>query len=152
MRDIPEIVRLERASETAAHWSEAQYESLFAVSEGPGSRLGLIAEKNAPSDAPAGSSKVLAFLVARAIAGEWELENVVVDIEARGNGIGTRLIQELLARVQRAGGNSIFLEVRETNVAARALYEKLGFRCTGRRKSYYNNPIEDAILYSRRLP
>ena len=50
-----------------------------------------------------------------------------------------------------AQADSLFLEVRESNTAARKLYEKLGFRETGRRKAYYSNPIEEAILYSKTL-
>ena len=55
----------------------------------------------------------------------------------------------LLVRTQNTNSESVFLEVRESNSAARSLYEKLGFQQTGRRKSYYANPIEDAILYSK---
>jgi ribosomal-protein-alanine N-acetyltransferase len=43
----------------------------------------------------------------------------------------------------------VFLEVRESNSAARTLYEKAGFEATGLRKSYYANPVEDAVLYRR---
>ena len=46
----------------------------------------------------------------------------------------------------------MFLEVRESNIAARKLYEKAGFEPTGRRKSYYTDPLEDALLYRRSLP
>jgi ribosomal-protein-alanine N-acetyltransferase len=43
--------------------------------------------------------------------------------------------------------SSVFLEVRESNAPARALYENAGFKQTGRRPSYYTSPLEDAILY-----
>jgi ribosomal-protein-alanine N-acetyltransferase len=45
----------------------------------------------------------------------------------------------------------VFLEVRESNAAARTLYENAGFEQTGRRRSYYTSPLEDAILYRRTL-
>ena len=65
--------------------------------------------------------------------------------------MATRLLGELTTRVQEAGGESIFLEVRESNRGARVLYEKSGFAETGRRKGYYTNPPEDAILCRRRM-
>lgn len=94
---------------------------------------------------------VLGFLVARQVAGEWELENIVVAEEFRGKGVGTQLLRELLTQAQKGNSDSVFLEVRESNAPARHFYQKLGFRETGRRKAYYSNPAEDAILYGRTL-
>jgi ribosomal protein S18 acetylase RimI-like enzyme len=56
-------------------------------------------------------------------------------------------LQRLLVRAQEANSKSVFLEVRESNAGARALYEKTGFQPTGRRNSYYTDPPEDAVLY-----
>jgi ribosomal-protein-alanine N-acetyltransferase len=53
----------------------------------------------------------------------------------------------LLSAARETNSDSVFLEVRESNVAARSLYEKAGFEQEGRRKSYYTNPMEDAVLY-----
>lgn len=90
---------------------------------------------------------VVGFLVARGIASEWELENIVVASDARGKGIGMALLRFLQARVREAGGAPIHLEVRDSNAAARHLYEKAGFLQSGRRKAYYTDPSDDAILY-----
>ncbi len=65
---------------------------------------------------------------------------------ARRKGLGKRLLQALLDAA-RETKSSVFLEVRESNAAARALYENAGFEQTGRRPSYYTSPLEDAILY-----
>jgi len=135
---------LERSSDGAAHWSEPQYQSLIGAKSADISTLALVAEFRA-------NPTVVGFLIARYVAQEWELENIVVAPEERGKGIGTRLMEELLARAQHANSEAVFLEVRESNSAAISLYGKLGFQQIGRRKSYYNNPVEDAILYRRNI-
>ena len=56
------------------------------------------------------------------------------------------LLNELIAHARAKNGSGIFLEVRESNQSARGLYRKMGFEETGRRKGYYANPAEDAIL------
>lgn len=97
--------------------------------------------------AEATATKILGFLVAQHIAPDWELENMVVTPELQRAGIGHRLLVALIETAKQTSSEAVFLEVRESNVAARGLYENCGFRQTGRRKSYYSNPLEDAILY-----
>lgn len=79
------------------------------------------------------------------------MENIVVCQAARRKGLGLRLLDTLLTNAKETNSAPMFLEVRESNTAARGLYQKAGFRETGRRKSYYTNPTEDAILYARNL-
>jgi len=138
------MLRLERSSNGAAHWSESQYQSLIGVKDADISTVALVAECEA-------NPAVIGFLIARSVAPDWELENIVVAPEARGKGIGTRLMEGLLARASQTNGGSVFLEVRESNAAAISLYKKLGFQQTGWRKSYYSNPVEDALLYCKNL-
>jgi ribosomal-protein-alanine N-acetyltransferase len=57
-----------------------------------------------------------------------------------------------MVAAKRTNSTSVFLEVRESNTAARTLYERAGFEQSGRRESYYTNPPEDAILYRFTLP
>ena len=78
---------------------------------------------------------------------EWEIENIAVAGPARRRGLGTRLLGELLDLARGRGADAVFLEVRESNHAARALYEKWAFLESGRRRGYYKDPEEDAILY-----
>jgi [ribosomal protein S18]-alanine N-acetyltransferase len=86
---------------------------------------------------------VAGFLVARATApDEWEILNVAVAPEHRRRGVAAALILGL--RGEAPG--DYFLEVRESNSGARALYEKLGFRAAGKRPGYYENPPEDAVV------
>jgi len=95
--------------------------------------------------------EVVGFLIARCLASECEIENIVVDDRHKHRGIGTALVRRLLSEAEAAGATSIILEVRESNLPARRLYESIGFTSEGRRKSYYPDPIEDAILYRRSL-
>ena len=137
--DVPAMMALERHAVTAAHWSEADYQRLFApVAE----RVALVLEE----------AQVEAFIVARGVGTEWEIENVAVAGTARRRGLGARLLAELLERAHKAGARNVFLEVRESNRAARALYEKWAFVESGRRKCYYRAPDEDAILYRFAFP
>jgi ribosomal-protein-alanine acetyltransferase len=135
--DIPAMMALEKQAATAAHWSREQYETAF--SNQPPSRVVLILEKEAGA---------LGFIAGRAMGEEWEAENIAVAGPARRRGLGTRLLGEFLDLARGRGAEAVFLEVRESNFAARRLYEKWAFVETGRRKGYYREPEEDAIVYS----
>jgi [ribosomal protein S18]-alanine N-acetyltransferase len=136
LADVPAILAIERQSATAAHWSADEYQRR--VDTG----FVLLGET---------AEGICGFVCARVVAGEWEIENVVVASELRRRGVGGELVRELLRQAEIAGGTAVWLEVRESNVAARGLYEKHGFRETGRRREYYKDPSEDAILYSFRF-
>jgi ribosomal-protein-alanine acetyltransferase len=128
---------------------------MFLPKKGDPQRLVLVAdglaEERSGSGAEANSTPVLGFLVARHLAPEWELENIVVSPSARRTGLGARLFDALLTRARETNSYAVFLEVRESNAAARSLYEKAGFEPTGFRKAYYTNPQEDAVLYRLNL-
>ena len=144
MQDVAEMILLERQCPTTAHWTEQQYLDLFAARGESPARLALVAEED-------GASTLAGFLVARNVPPDWELENIVVAPTFRRMGIGKKLIDALLVQAQHTDSEAVFLEVRESNTAARCLYENLGFRETGRRKAYYANPSEDAVLYTKTL-
>jgi [ribosomal protein S18]-alanine N-acetyltransferase len=95
------------------------------------------------------AGEVCGFICARVVAGEWEIENVVVAEKFRRCGIAAELMCSLIAQWENSAGSAVLLEVRESNAAARALYTKCGFRESGRRRAYYRDPVEDAILYAR---
>jgi [ribosomal protein S18]-alanine N-acetyltransferase len=138
--DIAAMMALERHAVTAAHWDRLSYSQLFAVTGAR--RLPLVIETEAG---------VQGFLVARVIGAEWEIENLAIAGLARRHGLGTRLVGEFLDQAKAEGAEAVFLEVRESNLAARALYEKWAFLEDGRRRDYYSGPREDAILYRLRL-
>jgi ribosomal-protein-alanine N-acetyltransferase len=158
LADLPSLLVLERQCPTAAHWSEQQYEKLFHPAAESPINLVLVAdfigEVCSPPDSTTSSTAnhgIRAFLVARHIAPEWELENIVVAPQARRTGLGTQLLATLFERARKSSSQSVFLEVRESNAAARSLYEKAGFRLTAFRQSYYTNPREDAAVYTHGL-
>ncbi len=128
------MMALERHAVTAAHWSREQYETAFESDV----REVLVLEEG---------SAVQGFLVGRRVDAEWEIENVAVAGPARRNGLGTRLVGEFLNLARSQGAQSVYLEVRESNQAARLLYKKWAFVESGRRKDYYRDPEEDAVLY-----
>ena len=139
---------LQQACASAAHWTEAQYQNLFNNEIPESSRLLLLIDE--PLMFPEKTESTLfGFLVARRIDDEWELENIAVAPAARRKAIGTRLLGEFFHLARQASGKSIFLEVRESNHSARAFYEKFEFTQIARRKAYYQNPPEDALIYRR---
>ena len=90
--------------------------------------------------------EVAGYLVFSAILDEGSVDNIAVAPTFRRRGIANALINDAKARARRDGLSVIYLEVRASNEAAIALYEKHGFREAGRRRGYYEKPREDAIL------
>jgi [ribosomal protein S18]-alanine N-acetyltransferase len=134
--DLAAMMALERHAATAAHWTVEQYEVVFRASSLD--RLAMLIEEE---------SQVQGFVIARVVGEEWEIENMAIAGPVRRRGLGTRLFGELLDLARAKGVRAVFLEVRESNRAARALYEKWAFLESGKRKRYYKDPEEDAVLY-----
>lgn len=154
--DQPRLVEIAAHSATAAQWNQAEYLKLFSLDAPEAqtqveagtqtqsrSRTALVVEQDA---------SVVGFIVGRQVEDEWEIENIAVTGTARHRGLGSRLVGELLDLVRSRGGKSVFLEVRESNRAARSLYEKWAFIEVGRRKTYYQNPAEDALVLKFKFP
>ena len=90
--------------------------------------------------------KVAGYVGSQSVMGESDMMNVAVHPDFRRQGIGERLILELIDHLANRGNHSLTLEVRASNVSAIALYRKLGFVQVGLRKNYYRNPKEDALI------
>src|SRR5579864_607183 len=151
--DLPRLVEIASHSATAAQWNQAEYLKLFPtdkveVRHQDDSHIVNSLSQAQPRTALVveHSGNVVGFIVWRQVEDEWEIENVAVTGSARRCGLGSRLVGELLDLVRSRGGKSVFLEVRESNGAARSLYEKWAFLEVGRRKMYYQNPAEDALV------
>ncbi len=89
---------------------------------------------------------VAGYAIAHVAADEGEILNLGVAAAHRRRGVGRRLVQAMVATLAARGAAAVYLEVRESNAAARGLYQELGFREVGRRSRYYRQPVEDAIL------
>lgn len=89
---------------------------------------------------------VAGYVVAHHAADEGEILNLGVTPGHRRGGVGRALVRSVLGELARRMVKVAFLEVRESNTAARRLYESLGFVAVGRRLRYYRRPIEDAVI------
>lgn len=94
--------------------------------------------------------KVVGYFYAQNIVGEVTLLNIAVDPNEQGKGYGKQLIEGFLSMCEQANADSAWLEVRESNTRASALYEAVGFNEVDRRINYYPTPTgkEDAIIMS----
>ena len=79
------------------------------------------------------------------------INHLAVLPELRGQGLGTQLLEAVIAEAAHLGAILLTLEVRQSNEPALRLYEKAGFYREGVRKNYYTNPIEDALILSRKI-
>jgi ribosomal-protein-alanine N-acetyltransferase len=136
LHEVPELIAIELQAPSASHWTPGQYNKL--VRDG----VVVVAEQ---------AGQLCGFICAKAVAGEWEIENVVVATAFLRCGIASELLLALIERAKNEAASAILLEVRESNFPARGLYEKHDFREVGRRRQYYGDPAEDAILYALRF-
>jgi ribosomal-protein-alanine N-acetyltransferase len=97
------------------------------------------------------AGEVLGYVVAWFVADEGEIANLAVAPAGWGSGIGRALLDAALAQAKQRGIESVYLEVRDSNVRARRLYKSRGFEEVGRRTKYYRRPVEDAIVLRRML-
>jgi ribosomal-protein-alanine N-acetyltransferase len=97
------------------------------------------------------TGRLLGYIVTWFVVEEGEIANLAVSDDARRTGIGARLLDHALDVARERAATVVFLEVRESNAAARALYASRGFEVAGRRAKYYRKPIEDALVLRRRM-
>jgi ribosomal-protein-alanine N-acetyltransferase len=144
--DLEQIVDIARHSDTAVQWSREEYEKLLAKNKDKDAerqQVMLVVEEH---------SQLQGFIAARGVLNEWEIESIAVREAVRRRGLASRLLGEFLQRTQIQGAKHIFLEVRESNRAARALYVKWAFVEAGRRPAYYRDPPEDALILKFSFP
>lgn len=121
--DIDQILRIQRSTPEASQWNPSDYELLVAETD----------------------DEIAGFLVWRSVVwneggiNEAEILNLAVAKSSRRQGLGRALIEAVPV-------SNVFLEVRESNAAARALYRKAGFVEAGVRFGYYAHPVESAIV------
>lgn len=135
IEDIPEIHAIETES-FGDPWTPDSFAQMF----GQPRVLATVALRG---------DALVGYCIAWQIADEAEVANIAVRADQRGQGVGGVLLDELIGQVGRAGGATIYLEVRESNTAAQALYRSRGFEAAGRRAAYYQHPEEDALVFRR---
>lgn len=99
--------------------------------------LWLVAEEN---------GTVAGYIGSQTCGEESDVMNVAVHPDFRRRGIAEALVNALVEELKAIGSHCLTLEVRASNAPAIALYEKMGFSEIGRRKNYYRNPREDALI------
>jgi ribosomal-protein-alanine acetyltransferase len=134
--DAGTLATLEPRCIGAAQWGESAYRDI-----GANGITGWVAARE---------NALMGFIVARLVADEMEILNLAVDPDARRQGIGARLVERALEAGRGSGARRVYLEVRESNSGAQAFYASLGFAAQGRRKNYYSQPVEDALVLAVR--
>jgi ribosomal-protein-alanine N-acetyltransferase len=135
--DLAGILRIDRETPEAPHWAEVEYAGRVA-DEGELMRRCLLV-------AVVGDA-VVGYAAARVVAGEAELETVAVDASARRQGVGRKLCRAVMEWSRLHGAAGMDLEVRAASRGPQRLYAELGFMPTGRRRGYYQEPLDDAVM------
>lgn len=95
--------------------------------------------------------EIVGYIAAINTGIEAEVANIAVLPSYRNKGVGGAMVSYLIHQLMDKGVDSVFLEVRPSNISAIRLYEKNLFRCCGNRKNYYQEPIEDAWIMRRKM-
>lgn len=130
--DLDEVARIER--------------DLFADPWSRRSFSGLVGAANVAFTVACVEERVVGYSVVIVAEPESELANIAVDRQGQGRGIGRSLLASAMTEARGQGCSDMWLEVRESNAAARAMYASAGFAEVGRRARYYSKPVEDAIV------
>lgn len=136
--DAAEVARILSATPKATLWSEPDLWKMKELS-------GVMAFVSVANGGPTG------IVIGRRVGDEAEILNLAVGLGSRRKGEGKRLVGKLLEEYRRLGVSRVFLEVRESNAGAICFYEQQGFRAAGRRRAYYQEPKEDALVMESRL-
>lgn len=136
--DLDEVLEIERAS-FQTPWSRGAF------------RYELTQNRVARSLVARLGRQLAGYLCLWEIGHEIHITNLAVHPTRRRRGVARALLGYVLEGARRDGVELLFLEVRPTNVEALTLYESLGFRVIGRRKGYYFDTGEDALVMEARL-
>ena len=137
--DLNQVVQIERAC-FADPWTEESFRRLL------DGRSAIFRVVGYPPN-----FDVAGYVIAFAIDDDAELLNIAVDPQHRGKGLAGQMLDAVLIELGGRAVRNAFLEVRESNKAARGLYASRGFAEIGRRRNYYRRPVEDALVMRRML-
>jgi ribosomal-protein-alanine N-acetyltransferase len=141
--DLLEVVEIEEAS-GLSRWGWDSYHAELSRPEA----IVLVARRASPD---AEGKYLHGFVAARLNVDEVHVNNIGVREQERRRGTGSILLAHALERGVLMGARAALLEVRAGNTAAQALYQRHGFEIVGRRRNYYHDPTEDALVMSRTL-
>ena len=136
-RDLPAVLAIERQV-FSNPWSEEAFRP-FLEDGSAFSQVALVGRELA------------GYTLGWCVAPEAELSNLAVDPRWQRRSVGCVLLRWTLETCARRGASEVFLEVRASNGPAQRLYRRHGFEELGRRRNYYGNPREDALVYRARI-
>jgi len=133
LEDLPAVISLDKLS-FSLPWPERSFR--FELTENSASRC-WVAEMD---------GKIVGMIVAWLLVDEAHIATIATHPDHRGQGIARNLLMYALRYMSKEGAVTSFLEVRESNIPAQEMYRKFGYEEVGRRKRYYKDTNEDAIL------
>lgn len=136
-QDIDAVVGIQTQCREASQWPRKEYELLAASRHANDTTPCWIAEND---------GRVAGFLAARKLTDELEILNLAVAPASRRQGVAGQLLRTAMKWAASEGITKVYLEVRASNTPAKTFYESHGFRATGMRLNYYNDPADDALL------
>lgn len=131
--DLDDVLAIERAS-FSMPWSRGAF--LYEIEQNRVARCYVMRE----------AERLVGYICVWEVADEMHITNIAVHPAARRRGIGRGLLGSVLDDARRRSMRLVVLEVRPSNVEARALYETFGFQVVGRRRGYYYDTGEDALV------
>ena len=132
-KHVAQVADLEKICFGSAAWSEKSVASELTNSLA----LWLVAVEG---------DRVAGYVGSQTVCDETDMMNVAVHPDFRRQGIGEKLVEQLVTELKAIGSHALMLEVRASNAPAIGLYEKMGFQQVGLRKNYYRDPKEDALI------
>ena len=133
--DLPAVVELDRRS-FSLPWPERSFR--FELTDNPASRCWVVEV----------DGKLVGMIVVWLLVDEAHVATLATHPDFRRQGIAKKLLSHALQNLVKEGAQSSFLEVRVSNMAAQEMYRKFGYKESGRRRRYYKDNDEDAILMS----
>jgi ribosomal-protein-alanine N-acetyltransferase len=138
--DLPEVLGIERSS-FPNPWPPSTF-------EGEIQNIGLSFPLVAVDE---GTGRIAGYCIYWVIRDEVQINNIAVHPDYRRRRIAEDMLRGIFAGLEKQNVHSVLLEVRDGNRPARTLYDKLGFKTIGRRKDYYTQPAEDAVVMALAL-
>lgn len=137
--DLADVLVIERAS-FSMPWSRGAF--LYEIEQNQVARCWVGRE----------GGRIIGYICLWEVADELHITNVAVHPDTRRRGVARALLESVFDRARAAGSRMVLLEVRPSNVEALTLYESLGFKVIGRRRGYYYDTGEDALVMEAAVP